>query len=128
MRSITKVITALNATIATGTSNKFYVGGAKRIGFLFRLADHSSGNTVWTVNIGGEAEDTVTPTMLATNMLIPNVAGDNTKTLAHVASFTSSANGDTYAWLDPVCLVNWISVTATRTTDGTQSCFLILEY
>jgi hypothetical protein len=125
----TRVITALNAVTDTTTSNKFYVGGAKRIGFLFRRANHTSGKTVFSVNISSESEDTTTPTMTATNMLIPNVAGDNTKTLAHVANIdTSTANGDFYAWLDPVCLVNWVSVTATETTDGTHSAWVICEY
>ena len=124
-----RVITALDAVVATTTSNKFYVGGATRIGFLFRRADHSSGKTVFSVNIGGEAESTVTPTMTATNMLIPNVAGDNTKTLAHVASIdTGTANGDFYAWLDPVCIATWVSVTATETTDGTHTAFIMCEY
>jgi len=123
----TTVITALDAVAATTTSNKFYVGNAKRIGFLFRRGSHSSGNHVFTVNIGGESEDTVTPTMLATNMLIPNVAGDNTKTLAHVASITLSANGDAYAWLDPVCICTWVSVTSTETTDGLATALIILE-
>jgi len=124
----TKVITALDAVVATTTSNKFYVGGAKRIGFLFRRADHSSGKTVFSVNIGAESGDTVTPTMTACNMLIGNTAASNSQTTAHVASVdTGTANGDFYAWLDPICLVNWVSVTATETTDGTHSAFIILE-
>jgi hypothetical protein len=123
----TKVITALDAVAATSTSNKFYVGGAKRIGFLFRRGSHASGNHVFTVNIGGESEDTTTPTMLATNMLIGNTAATNSQTTAHVASVTLSANGDAYAWLDPLCLVTWVSVTATETTDGVATAFIILE-
>jgi len=123
----TKVQTIVDAAVATATSNKIYVGGAKRIGFLFRLAAHSSGNTVFTVNIGGEAEDTVTPTMTGCNMLITNSANTNGQTLIRVASITLSADGDSYVWLDPLCLVTWVSATATRTTDGTSSVLLITE-
>jgi len=121
------VITALDAVVATTTSNKFYVGNAQRIGFLFRRGSHGSGSTAFSVNIGGESEDTVTPTMTATNMLIGNTAATNSQTTAHVASVTLAANGDAYAWLDPLCVVNWVSVTATETTDGAHTAFIILE-
>jgi len=123
----TNVITALDAVTATTTSNKIYVGNAKRIGFLFRRANHSAGNTAFSVNIGGESEDTVTPTMLACNMLITNTANTNSQTLIRVASITLSANGDAYAWLDPFVVVTWVSVTATETTDGTHSAFVIVQ-
>jgi len=124
-----RVITALDAVVATTTSNKFYVGGATRIGFLFRRELSSEGGTsTFTVNIGGEAESTVTPTMLATNMLIPNVAGDNTKTLAHVANIALTTDVDSYVWLDPVCLCTWVSVTATEATGGSHTAFIMCEY
>lgn len=123
----TTIITALDAVTATTTSNKFYVGNAKRIGFLFRRTNHTAGNTVFTVNIGGEAEDTVTPTMLATNMLITNTANTNVQNLTRVASVTLSSNTDAYVWLDPFVICTWVSVTATETTDGSHTAFIILQ-
>jgi len=128
MSNRTKVITALDAVTATTTSNKFFVGGARRIGLLFRRADHAAGSTAFTVNGGMESEDTVTPTMTALNMLITNTANSNVQSLTRVASVTLSANGDSLVWLDPVCVLNWLSVTATETTDGTHSAFILLEY
>ena len=123
----TKSIKVLDAVTETTTSNKIYVGGAKKIGFLFRRGSHSSGSTAFSVNIGGEPEDTVTPTMLACNMLITNTANSNSQTLTRVASVTLSANGDAYAWLSPEVICTWVSVTATETTDGAHSAWVILE-
>jgi hypothetical protein len=124
----TKVITALDAVVATTTSNKFFVGGAKRIAFLFRRAAHSAGSSLFTVNIGLESEDTVTPTMTATNMLIDDLTNTNTQNLTRVANHNLAANGDAILYLDPVVLCNWISVTVTQTTDGTHSAWIVLEY
>jgi len=131
----TRVITALDGKTATATSGKFYVGDAERIGLLFRRAAHASGNTVFTVNIGGEAEGTVTPVMTATNMLIKDIvadagAGTSGEDIGHtrVASVTLAGNGDEMVWLDPVCLVTYLSVTATETTDGTHTAFIIAQY
>jgi len=124
----TRSIKVLDGVTATTTSNKIYVGNAKKIGFLFRRADHASGKTVFSVNIGGEPEDTVTPTMTATNMLITNTATTNSQTITRVASIDSgAANGDFYAWLDPFVVCTWISVTATETTDGTHSAWIIIQ-
>jgi len=120
-------IKVLDAVTATTTSNKIDVSGAKRVGFLFRRANHASGSTAFSVNIGGEPLETVTPTMLACNMLITNTANTNSQTLTRVASVTLSADGDAYAWLDPSVICTFVSVTATETTDGTHSAWVILE-
>lgn len=128
MSNTTKVITALAAVAETTTSNKFYVGGAKRIGLLFRRTNHGSGSSTFTVNGGMESEDTVTPTMTALSMLITNTANSNVQNLIRVASVALVSNTDALVWLDPVCVLNWLSVTATEVTDGSHTCFILLEY
>ena len=128
MSNTTKVITALAAVAETTTSNKFYVGGAKRIGLLFRRTNHGSGSSTFTVNGGMESEDTVTPTMTALSMLITNTANSNVQNLIRVASVALVSNTDALVWLDSVCLLNWISITATEVTDGNHTAFILLEY
>lgn len=123
----TRVIPAIEAVTATTTSNKFYVGGATRIGFLVRRANHSSGSTALSVKISMDDVTTVTPTMTACNMLISNATNTNAQTLTRVSSVSLNANGDAFVWLDPLCVVNWVEVTVTETTDGTHSAYILVE-
>lgn len=134
-------ITALNAVTATTTSSKFWVGGAKRIGLHFRRADHGSGSTAFTVKASLEpleiangtldAHNNLTGgtavTMTAINMLVSNVTNTNGQMRTRVNSTSLAANGDAYVWLEPDILVNWLEVTATETTDGTHSAWIVLE-
>jgi hypothetical protein len=142
-------ITALNAVTATTTSSKFWVGGAKRIGLHYRRADHSSGSTAFTVKASLEpleiangpldAHNNLTGgsaiTMTALNMLVSNVTNTNAQTRTRVNSVSLAANGDAIAWLEPDAiawlepdiLVNWLEITATETTDGTHSAWIVLE-
>lgn len=134
-------ITAINAVTATTTSSKFWVGGANRIGFLFRRANHSAGSTAFTVKASleefelanGAADAFGNPTggtavtMTALNMLVSNVTNTNAQMRTRVNSTSLAANGDAFVWLEPDILVNWIEVTATETTDGTHSAWIILE-
>lgn len=135
-------ITALDAVTATTTSNKFYVGDAKRIGFIFRRANHSSGSTAFSVKgslqpVGdgtGAADSFGYPTggtgvtMTTLNLLINNLENTNAQQVVHSTDVTLNANGDEMAWLDPNVFVNWLEVTATETTDGTHSAFIVVEY
>jgi len=124
----TRVIPAIVDVTATTTSNKYYVGGATRIGFLLRRANHSSGSTALSVKISMDDVATVTPTMTACNMLVNNATNTNGQTLLRTASISSgTANGDFYCWLDPLCVVNWVEVTVTETTDGTHSAYILVE-
>jgi len=134
-------ITALNAVTATTTSNKFWVGGAKRIGLHFRRADHSAGSTAFTVKGSLEPFETGTGpvdahgnptggaavTMTAVNMLVSNVTNTNGQMRTRVNSTSLAANGDAFVWLEPDILVNWLEVTATETTDGTHSAWIVIE-
>jgi hypothetical protein len=119
MTTIKKIV-ALDGVTATTTSNKFFVGGAKRIGVLLRRADHSSGNTVFSIKGSLDYGD-VTPVMTALNIWIDNVTNTNSQTLTRVNAKTLSANGDAMLWLDANAFVNYLEITATETTDGTHS-------
>ncbi len=118
---------ALNAVTATTTSNKFWVGDAKRVGILLRRADHGSGSSAFTIKGSLDPIGTVTPTMTALNMFLDNATNTNGETLTRVNGKTLSANGDAFLWLDPACLINWLEITMTKTTDGTSSAWIITE-
>jgi hypothetical protein len=134
-------IIALDAVTATTTSSKFWVGGARRIGIMLRRADHSSGSSAFAVKgslepygIGNGGADAVgnklggtAVTMTALNMLIDNVTNTNAQTLTRVNGKTLSADGDAFLWLSPECLVNWLEITVTETTDGTHSAWIAIE-
>lgn len=140
---MTRRITALDAVTATTTSSKFYVGGAKRIGFLFRRAADAGGTSAFTVkgslqareDGSGAADAFGNPTggsgvtMTALNMLIDNVTNSNAQNLTRVnGKSIAASNGDVMLWLDPACLVNWLEITVTETADGTHSAWIICEY
>ena len=122
-----KTIPALNAVKATTTSNKFYVGNAKKIALLFRRADHSAGSSAFTVKASLDDGNTVTPVMTALNLLIDNVTNSNAQQLTRVNGKTLSANGDALLFLDPAIHVNWLEIKVTETTDGTHSAFIIIQ-
>lgn len=120
-----KFITALNAVTATTTSNQIYIGDFKRVALLYRRANHSSGSTAFTVTAGFAADAGTDPTMTAYNLLISNVTNAITEGITHVNSVTLSADGDAMVWMDPACPATHIAITATETTDGTHSAFVI---
>ena len=136
-----KRIAALNGVTVTTTSSKFWVGGARRVGIHLRRADHSAGSSAFTVKASLEPKEAGngTPdsysnrtggagvTMTAYNMLIDNVTNTNGQTLTRVNGKTLAANGDAFLWLDPACLVNWLEITVTETTDGTHSAWIVVE-
>ncbi len=140
MRRI-RVIKAIDGVTATTTSDKYYIGGATRVGLMFRRADHSLGATALSAKISlqplsdatGSKDSLGRPTggagvtVTACNMLIDNVANTNGQTLTRVASKSLGANGDAFLWIDPLCLANWIELTLTETTDGTHSAWLVIE-
>jgi hypothetical protein len=135
-------ITALNAVVATTTSSKLWVGGARRIGLQFRAAAITSGNGAFTVkgsldpydiatgatnDAFGNKTGGATVAVAALNMVVSNVTNTNAQNRTRVTSTTLSANGDAMAWLEFDVLVNWLEITVTRTTDGTYSAFIVIE-
>lgn len=123
----TRTLTALDGVTATTVSKKFYVGDAKKVAILLRRADHSSGSTAFSIKASLDEVGTVTPTMTALNLFIDNVTNANTEQLTRVNAKTLSANGDAFLFLDPAVQVNWLEITATETTDGTHSAWIILQ-
>jgi hypothetical protein len=136
-----RTIKAIDAATATAVSAKYWVGGARRIGILGRRANHSSGSTAFSVKGSLESYETgngpadvygnrtggPTVTMTALNLFINNVENTNAEELTRSTDFSLSANGDAMAWLDPKTFVNWLEVTATETTDGTHTAFIVIE-
>lgn len=120
-----RFITALNAVTATTTSNQIYIGDFKRVAILYRRANHSSGSTAFTVTAGFALDASTDPTMTAYNMLIRNLTNTNGQMPTRVNSITLSTDVDEVVWMDPACPATHIAITATETTDGTHSAFVI---
>lgn len=120
-----KIITALNAVTATTASAKIWIGNFKRVALLYRRANHSAGSTAFTVKAGFAQLPSDDPTMTAYNMLIDNLTNTNGQMPTRINSKTLSADGDAMVWMDPNCPATHIEITATETTDGTHSAFII---
>ena len=124
----TKTYIALNAVTETTVSGTFYVGGAKRIGILLRRANDNTGVSAFTIKGSLDAEDTTTPTMTALNMFIDNVTNAITQGLTRVnGTSITNANADKFLWLSPECIINWLQITVTETSNGTHSAWIIIE-
>jgi hypothetical protein len=123
-----RTLIALNAVTATTVSNKFFVGGAKRIAVLLRRANNAGGTSAFTIKASLDPEGTVTPVMTALNLWIDNVTNANTLNLTRVnGTSIANADGDKFLFLDANCIVNWLEITVTETADGTHSAFILLE-
>lgn len=118
-------ITALNAVTATTVSSKIWIGDFDRVAILYRRANHSAGSTAFTVKAGFAQLASDTPTMTAYNQLISNVTNAIGEGQVRVNSVSLAANGDAMVWMDPSAPATHIEITATETTDGTHSAFII---
>jgi hypothetical protein len=58
-------------------------------------------------------------------MLIDNLTNSNVQTPTRINSKSLAADGDAMVWMDPACPATHIEITATETTDGTHSAFII---
>ena len=121
---IPKVITALNAVVATTTSAVIPIKNATKITLQFTRADHSAGNTAFTVTTS--LDDS---TFVAFNMLIDNVTNTNGQQLTRVASSTLSSNTTKFYSMDLTSFnFSSMKITATETTDGTHTAKALIEY
>ncbi len=108
---------AIDAATVTTTSDPIALHGVKRCTLQFIRADHTSGNTVYSVQVSIDGINYVTY-----NKLIDNVANSNVQTLTRVASATLSSNTSKMYSMDlENDVYEFMKVTATRTTDGTSS-------
>ena len=127
MNTIRKIV-ALNGVTATTTSDKIFVGGAKRVGVLLRRANNAGGTSAFTIK-GSMDYETVTPIMTALNMWIDNVTNTNGQDVTRVnGTSIVNADGDKFLWLDKNCIINWLEITVTETSDGTHSAWVLAEY
>lgn len=120
-----QMITAISGATATATSSKIWVGDYERVAILYRRADHGSGSTAFTVKAGFGESASDTPTMTAYNMLVDNLTNTNGQMPTRINSKTLAANGDAMVWMDPSAPATHIEITATETTDGTHSAWVI---
>lgn len=123
--------TPLNAVAATTTSEEIVIAGAKKITWVFTRANHSSGQTVFDVDVSLDGDTYVDFNMLVQNLARDagaGTAGEDIGTTA-VASVTLAANGSaTYSMdLDHGSYYS-MKVTATETTDGTHTAKCLIEY
>lgn len=111
--------TLLNAVTATTTSKAVSVEGCRHVGFQFKRANHSAGSSAFSV------EGTINGTdWSALNLIISNATNTNAQNFTRVASVSLAANGTSLAFLEGITL-KAIRVTATETTDGTHSAWMI---
>lgn len=119
-----QLLTPLNAVTATTTSAVISCKGAKRITWFFKRANHSSGNTVFSVDVSIDGTNFVDY-----NKLISNVANSNVQDITRVASVTLSSNTTEMYSMDLTNdVIDSLKVTATETTDGTHTAICLIEY
>ncbi len=121
-----KVLTIMENDIGT-TVRSIAVPSCKKMGLYFVRSNHTGGNTVFSVQISCQPPATVAPTFVTCNLLVDNVVNTNAEELTRVASKTLNANGGAYVFLDPAVMCSFLQVTATVTTDGKSSAYLIYE-
>lgn len=110
----------LEAVTATTTSAVVNVEGYRRIGFQFKRANHSAGSSAFSV------EGTINGTDWTTlNLIVSNATNTNAQNRTRVASVSLAADGTALAFIEDVVVLKAIRVTATETTDGTHSCWLL---
>ena len=108
---------------ATIVSDPISIEGAKRCELMFTRSNHTSGNTVFSVEVSIDGTTYVTY-----NKLIDNVTNTNAQNKTRVASATlSSDTSKIYAMDLENDYFKFMRVTATRTTDGKASCKAYLE-
>lgn len=126
-----RVFTPINAVTATTTTTDIVIAGAKKITWVFTRADHTSGNTVYSVDVSLDGT-----TYIDFNMLVQNLARDagigNTGVdigTTAVASVTLSSNtSETFSMDLEHGSYFSMSVTATETTDGTHTATCLIEF
>jgi hypothetical protein len=121
---MTEVIKVLDDVTATTSSAATPILGAKKVVLVYKRADHSSGKTVFSATVSVDGTNYITY-----NKWISNTANTNSQTLTRVASVdTGAANATGFLTMSPEDNFLDIIVTATETTDGTHSAWLLIEH
>lgn len=115
---------ALDGVTETTTSQEINIEDAKKVIFVFKREDHTAGKTVFSVTVSVDGTNFVTY-----SKLIDNVANSNAQNLTRVASYdTGAANATKFYTLSPEDGFKSVKVTATETTDGTHSAWVLKQY
>lgn len=113
----------IDGATANATSSVIEVANARKITIFATRADHSAGSSVLSVDVSVDGV-----TFVDYNKLITNVANDNTEGVARAASLTLSADGTNFVSLDPTDAFQFLKVSMTRVTDGTNTAWITVEY
>jgi hypothetical protein len=118
---IHNVYDGISDTVATASEKVIECAGAKGIS-LSITADDNAGSRAIKMEVDVSNDGTNYTTY---NMLIDNVANDNSETLTRVASKTRNADGTDIVWFTPETLrgITHIKVKAERTTAGSAGTF-----
>jgi hypothetical protein len=121
LKYIHNVYDGISDTVATASEKVIECAGAKGIS-LSITADDNSGSRAIKMEVDVSNDGTNYTTY---NMLIDNVANDNSETLTRVASKTRNADGTDIVWFTPETLggITHFKVKAERTTAGSAGTF-----
>jgi hypothetical protein len=117
-----KVIKVLDEVTATTTANPVNILGAKRVTLLCKRADHSSGSSTFTAQVG-VGTDLADYKRWDSNVTHTNVQYDTS-----VDELVLSADGVDFLSMSPKDIFEVIQVKVTEATDGTHSAWLIIDY
>jgi len=123
MANFTEVVPVLNGVTATTTSQATNIESAKKVVLVCKRADHSSGSSAFTAQVSADGTN-----YIDYKKWISNAANTNTQDLIRVQTLTLSADGVDFMTMSPEDGFLDIKVTATETTDGTHSAWLIIEH
>ena len=119
-----EVIKVLDDVTATTTSSAINIEGAKKVVLVYKRADHASGGTVFSATVSVDGTN-----YISYAKWISNTANTNGESLTRVASVASgAANVTGFLTMSPEDGFKDIKVTATETTDGTHSAWLLIEH
>lgn len=122
---IVQMLSNIDKDTATGdeTSELETVEGAKKISIVTTRANHTSGSSTVLVEVSIDGTNWV-----QFNRLVDNIANDDTKTKAHIASKAYSTNGTYILGLDltEFCF-KYIRVNCQVATDGDSDVWIAYE-
>lgn len=127
-----EVIHTINGATATTTGAAIPLDNATGVSFQFQRSDHSSGKTVFTVNLSNDGTTYTQCNMLIDNIVADAGAGTSGEDIGHtrVNEYdTGAANVTKVYILDPVAArsFKYLTVTATETTDGTHDAWVCIQ-
>ena len=124
-QSDSKVLVPLNGLTATTTSSALPIDDVKGVTLTFTRAAHSSGSSVFSVDVSLDGTTYVTY-----NKLIDNVTNAITEGLTRVAASSSMTANATKTYQMDLENEPWkfMKVKGTRVTDGTITAKVLLRY